>query len=186
MTSQAYERQVWRDGDPSSPLSAARLGLLEDGIFDAHYRSLVRAYDDQTDVVFPNSTAGYVYFDHERFDTDLLHDGHMLAAGVKGSSAIRARTAGYYQITAQLVFNAAAVAAGRVLYIVRNGADVIATAQTTTTAASQFTHLECTTLYYLAMDDMLQVSVIQSTGGSLGYYVGADYTPTLMMVLVSL
>jgi len=35
----AYEKQEWRDGDPSTPLSAARLNHMEDGIEAASLRA---------------------------------------------------------------------------------------------------------------------------------------------------
>lgn len=53
-----YVRQQWRDGDPETPLTAARLGYIEDGIFMAPIVSTARVYKsgDQSIPTFANTT----------------------------------------------------------------------------------------------------------------------------------
>jgi hypothetical protein len=82
-----YVKQTWVDGDPSKPTSAARMGVIENGIFDAHFQPAARAKRTTTQAV-ATSTWTLVSFDGEDFDTDTIHDN------VTNNDRLTCKTAG--------------------------------------------------------------------------------------------
>src|SRR4051812_22326758 len=85
-----YVKQVWIDGNTANPVSAARMGVIETGIFDAHFQPAARARRSTTQSI-TTSTWTLLTFDGEDFDTDTIHDI------VTNTDRLTCKTAGKYQ-----------------------------------------------------------------------------------------
>ena len=169
-----YIKQTWSDDSLTFPVTAARMTVIEQGIYDAHYRPVCRAYATVVQAI-PNNVETTITLSATRFDTDTIFT----------PSRLTAHTAGYYQITAQLTLASASVAAARAVRIRLNGATYIGVEEKTTTAASQFTHMSCSTLYLLSAGDYVEMRCSHAIGAPCNTYVGVTYTPEFMMALVS-
>lgn len=82
-----YVQQTWTDG--SSALSAARMGVIEQGIYDAHFQPAGQALRATTQII-PNASWTQILFDSENFDTDGIHDT------VSNTGRLTCQTAGKY------------------------------------------------------------------------------------------
>ena len=176
-----YVKQTWVDNNVANPTSAARLTVIENGVFDAHYQPAVRV----THNAAQSATSGtplVLAFNTERFDTasnaaDTMHDT------VTNNSRLTCRYAGKYQITANVEF--AANAAGyRQLNLRLNGATAIALVNMLPISGAVVQVLNVTTLYDLAVNDYVEVTATQTSGGALNVDSSGNYTPEFMMVRV--
>src|SRR5947199_110600 len=73
------------------------MGVIENGIFDAHFQPAARAKRTTTQSV-ANGTWTLVLLDGEDFDTDTIHDT------VTNTDRLTCKTAGKYLVVANLVF----------------------------------------------------------------------------------
>lgn len=84
---------TWADGSGgATPITAAKLNNIEDGIYAAHFTPCVRAYHSTTQAI-ANSSLTILNCNSELFDTDSNHDT------VTNNSRLTCKTAGKYQIT---------------------------------------------------------------------------------------
>jgi hypothetical protein len=170
-----YVKQTWTDGSGgATPLSAARLGNLEQGVYDAHRMPCACVYHSTTQSI-TSGPLTVVAFDSERFDTDTIHDT------VTNTSRLTCKTAGVYQITAQVDwavnatgYRQTAIRLNGTVYIAQNMTPAAATANTNHTP---------TRFWSMAVNDYVEVVVSQDSGVSL--LVGGSLPVEFMMVRVS-
>src|SRR6266498_542252 len=114
-----YVKQTWTDGSGgATPVSAARLGVIETGIYDAHRMPACRVTTTAAQTLTTSVPLSFV-FASERFDTDAIHDN------TTNNSRLTCKTAGVYQISGQVEY--AANATGRRELLIRlNGTTPIA------------------------------------------------------------
>jgi hypothetical protein len=113
-----------------------------------------------------------ITFNQERYDTDTMHD---TSSNTSRITITAGAGAGKYLIGACLDYTANTVGI-RSVEIILNGATTIATNQQN--AASSFTTTICVDrIYNLAVDDFLELSGYQNSGGSLNVLANASYSP---------
>jgi len=179
-----YTKQTWVDGSGgATPISAARLGVVEEGILDVSRAPAVHVYHSAAQSI-PNATFTALSFDSERFDT---------AAGaaathhdtVTNNGRLTCLYAGKYQITANIEFATSGAGSGiRVVELSLLGATAIARTGIAITTAAVTPVLTVTTLYDLAVNDWITVRVLHDTGGALNVNASGNYSPEFMMVRV--
>jgi hypothetical protein len=173
-------KQTWTDG--VSALSAARMAVLESGIFEVSYAPAVRV----THNAAQSLTSGVdtaLAFNTERYDqagnaADTMHDT------VTNNTRLTCRYAGIYKITGNIAF--AANATGfRQVYIRLNGTTVLGYTLDVTASGTLASILNVTTDYSLAVNDYVELVAQQNSGGALNVTVSANYSPEFMMVRVA-
>ena len=175
-------KQNWVDGSSgNTPLSAARMNDIEQGIFDAHYMPAVRVFHNAAQ----STTTGVDFtlaFNSDRFDqasnaSDTMHDT------VTNNSRLTCRYGGVYEIKGNVEF-AANGTGSRVAKIKLNGTTVIA--QMRIVAAASDNHaLQVSCAYALALNDYVELVVQQSSGGALNVNSTGNYSPEFSMVRVA-
>jgi uncharacterized protein (DUF885 family) len=156
-----YVRATHSDGQS---WSAAKANLLEAGVNDVSYAPCVRVYHNTTQSI-TSATETSVAFNSERFDqagnaADTMHDN------VTNNSRLTARYAGVYQITAHIDWNTIPTPS-TVLRIRKNGTDYLATLQFVAGTALDARQQIITTMASLAVNDYVEVRVIQTSGGAV-------------------
>lgn len=169
-----YVKQTWTDG--VSALSAARMGVIENGIFDAHFQPGCRT-GHSANQSLTNSTNTVIAFDTERWDTDTIHDN------VTNNSRLTCKTAGKYQISACIAY-ASNATGDRETSIRLNGTTVIAY-DTRSAVNGAVTIATISTLWDMAVNDYVEVLGFQTSGGALNVTTNAAYSPEFMMVRVA-
>lgn len=161
-----YVKQTWVDGDTSKPFSAARLGVIETGIFDAHYRPSVGVHRSGVQAI-TTSTLTTITWDVEEYDTDAMH------STVSNTGRLVAPVAGKYDITGRAMF--ATNATGfRQAQIRVNGTTVIDTDTDYGPTAAGPCYLDLGRDWVLAASDYIEMLVSQSSGGNLNVGGGLD------------
>src|SRR6266498_3435152 len=154
-----YVKQTWTDGSGGgTPVSAARLGVIEQGIYDSHRMPCARVYHNIAQTL-TNNVILALAFNSERFDTDTIHDT------VTNNTRLTCKTAGVYEIggSAEFAGNATGV---RSLQILLNGATALVEQDITSTGAG--VHRMCvSTVYQLAVNDYVEFRPLQPPGGLL-------------------
>lgn len=133
------------------------------------------AYHDAAQTISNNTIPlAVLAFNSERFDTDTIHDT------AANNSRLTCKTAGVYQIVANVAF--AANATGRRIVGIRlNGSTTIAR-QSLNALATGMTQIVVTTQYQLAVNDYVEVEVYQDSGGDLAVSATGNYSPEFSMV----
>ena len=175
-----YVKQTWVDNNVSNPVSAARLGVIEEGILDVSLAPCVRV----THNAAQGTTSGTpltLAFNTERFDqaggaSSTMHDT------VTNNSRLTAIYAGVYQISANVEF-AANSTGQRQLEIRLNATTTIAFNELNSSSAGS-QRQTATTLYSLAVNDFVEVRVTQNSGGALNVNTAANYSPEFSMTRV--
>jgi hypothetical protein len=157
-----YTKQTWTDG--VSSCSAARNNVHEDGIYNAHNAPSVRVYHTTTQTVL-NNTETALAFDAERWDVaggaaSTQHDT------VTNNSRLTALYAGKYLVEAHVEWDLTA-AGNRQCFFRINGTvgqqiGTIALAG----SASLFVKTNPHSIVNLAVNDYVQVIVLQDSGGT--------------------
>src|SRR6266498_153432 len=123
-----YVKQTWTDGSGgATPVSAARLGVIEQGIYDAHRMPCARVYHNVAQTT-TTAIALALAFNSERFDTDTIHDT------LTNNTRLTCKTAGVYEIGGGVEFAANATGV-RSLQIRLNGTTAIVEQDITSTGA---------------------------------------------------
>ncbi len=175
-----YVKQTWTDG--VSQASAARLTVIENGIYDASLAPAVRVYHNAAQSI-ANNTVTTLAFNSERFDqasgvADTMHDN------VTNNSRLTCRYAGVYQITAQVGW-AVSAAGSRYVEIRVNNAIPIALEEKEPETTGTAMATTVSTLYAMAVNDYVEVRVFQDSGGALNVNSTGNWTPEFMMVRVA-
>ena len=172
-----YVKQTWTDGSGGgTPISAARLGALEEGILDVSQSPTVHVTHNATQSV-TSATPLTLAFNTERFDqaggsASTMHDT------VTNNSRLTAVYAGVYQITGHIQWAATPTSASIAVRI--NGTTTIAQSQ----VAADYRYMQISTMYSMAVNDYAELLVVQASGGALNVLSTANLSPEFMMVRV--
>ena len=123
-----------------------------------------------------SSATGPLAFNSERFDTDTIHDN------VTNNSRLTCKTAGVYVISACVDWTPNA-SGRRIVDIFLNAATTIGRVETTSAAVVPLTQT-VTVVYSLAVNDFVEVSVTQLSGGALNVQSSPNFSPEFSMVRV--
>ncbi len=175
-----FVKQTWTDG--VSALSAARMTVIENGIYEVSLAPAARVYHNSTQSI-TTATQTILAFDGERFDhaagvASTQHDT------VTNNSRLTCRYAGNYQITASVEF-ASNTTGIRQVALWLNGASQIAAERTVPTTGGFPTLVNVTTLWALAVNDYVEVRIYQDSGGSLNVVPVGSTAPEFMWSRVS-
>ena len=158
-----------------TPVTAAAMNNIETGIAAADVVPCCRVYHNTTQAV-ANATITTIVFNSERFDTDSIHDP------VTNNSRLTCRTAGIYQITAEIAFPSNP-GANVQLYLILNGAITIAN-PVYVGSGQDMRGIQVTTLWQLVANDYVEVKVYQS-GGAMTFAASSGNAPEFMMGRIS-
>jgi hypothetical protein len=175
-----YVRQTWTDG--SSSASAARMGVLESGIFETSLAPAVRVYHSAAQSLTTGVELALA-FNSERFDraggaASTQHDT------ATNNSRLTALYVGAYQISGTVQF-ASNVTGLRWVRIRLNGATILAHTSVPSGLSGTATRLSVSTLYDFAINDYVELVVRQDSGGALDVETLAQSSPEFMMVRVA-
>ena len=177
-----YVKQTWTDGSGGgTPISAARLGVLEEGILDVSQAPCVRVTHNAAQSTTSGVTLALA-FNTERFDqaagvASTMHDT------VTNNSRLTAVYAGIYQISGSVEW--AGNATGRRDLFIRSSVGAAQIAYVTHSNLANVTiEQSITTLWSMAVNDYVELCVNQTSGGALNVNSSASYSPEFMMVRV--
>lgn len=177
------ENPAWVDGSGGgTPITAAKLNVIEEGIYDAHLMPAVRVYHSVNQAVV-TATLTALAFNGERFDQagGVASTQHDTATN---NTRLTCRYAGIYQITGCAEFSANATGY-RDLRVYVNGATVIALNRDVTASGTLTTEMNVTTLYGLAVNDYVELCVYQTAGVNVNVAASANWSPEFSMVRVA-
>lgn len=175
---------AWADGSGGgTPITAAKLNTLEQGISDAHLMPAVRVFHNTTQSI-PNLTDTALVFNSERFDTvggvaSTQHDT------TTNTSRLTCRYAGKYLVTGHLEWSGTGTTGTRRIKVRLNGTTIIAVGTPGDATADANTGSNVTTIYDLAVNDYVELIVLQSSGSALNVVSTGNYSPEFMMVRVA-
>lgn len=168
---------TWVDGTGGgTPVSAARLNNIEQGIYDAHFQPCARVYHNAAQSIGASAETTLA-FNSERFDTDTIHDT------ATNNSRLTCKTAGKYMITAHVEWASGTADTLRTVIIRLNGTTQIGRVDMLPSVAAVVSQ-PLTTMWDLAVNDYIEVRVFQSTAGSLNVNSTASSSPEFMMARV--
>lgn len=174
-----YTKQTWTDGSGGgTPVSAARLGVLEEGIFDVSYSPAVRVTHNAAQAIGA-ATETTLAFNTERFDqaanaADTMHDTAV------NNSRLTCRYAGVYQITGGIEW--ATTSTDQYVAIRLNGVTTIMRQRNPAGSGSNPAQT-ITTLYSLAVNDYVELRVFSAS--AMNVNSSGNYSPEFMMVRVA-
>lgn len=122
------------------------------------------------------STPTVLALNSERYDTDVIHDN------ATNNSRLTCKTAGKYRITGQVQW-ASGAGTFRQADLLLNGTTVIAV-DNRPPVSGTVTYQQVTTTYDLAVNDYVELRVLQDTAGSLNVNSAGNYSPEMMMEMV--
>lgn len=177
-----YTKQTWTDGaGGGTPVSAARLGVIEEGILDVSLAPAVRVYHTASQSIGSGSRVALA-FNSERFDqaggaASTQHDT------VTDNSRLTCRYAGVYLISGTIEWAASVShASGADVTIRVDGATLIARQLFVSNDQRVQT---VSTLYSLNVNQYVELTVLQNTGGSVNVNSTGNYSPEFSMVRVA-
>jgi hypothetical protein len=176
-----YVKQAWADADATKPLSAARMLVIEQGIFEAHLMPAVRVFHNANQSI-TNAVTTALAFNSERFDTfagaaDTQHDT------VTNNNRLTCRYAGKYLIGGNCSFASNATGV-RTLSIQSQAGTTVGDVQIDACSGG-VTDLSVSTMWDMAVNDWVQMLVFQNSGGALNVLVSAAVSPEFWMVRVA-
>lgn len=125
-------------------------------------------------ISIPDGTTTALTFDTERYDNDSIYDN------APYPSRLTCKTAGKYLIACHVVFYTN-TSGYRKVQIRVNGATNIAMQTAIPGAGSNDTSLSVATIYDLAVNDYVEVMVVQNSGGALSVRYLGNYSPEFSM-----
>jgi hypothetical protein len=160
-------------------VSAARLGVLEQGVYDAHRMPTARVYASASFAVANNALTA-VPFDSERYDTDTIHDT------VTNNTRLTCKTAGVYSVGSSVWFVSTTVGY-RDVQLVVNGATVIGRDVRPTSSGTEPAVITVAGVQWqFAVNDYVEVKVQHTSGSSLSVFGPAgSIGPEFWMTRVS-
>lgn len=178
-----YVSQSWIDGSGGgTPVSAARLGVIEAGITNISYAPAVRVFHNAAQAI-TTATATALAFNSERFDqagnvADTMHDTAV------NNSRLTCRYAGVYLVTANIEW-AANTAGTRTLAIRHSVGPTFYGETSLQSPTSAVVRQQAVTLMALAVNDYVECVVTQDSGGNLNVNSTGNFSPEFMMVRVA-
>jgi hypothetical protein len=176
-----YVKQTWTDGSGgATPVSAARLGVIEEGILDVSLAPAVSVFSS-VNLTVVTATDTPLAFNSERFDqaggaAATHHDN------VTNNTRLTCLYAGIYLIEAMAVWSADP--AGGHIALKLNNTTFIARAPSVTINLVGFTAVLSRT-YALAVNDFVEVVARQDTGSNKTISTLGNYSPEFSMVRVA-
>src|SRR6266540_1216557 len=172
-----YVKQTWTDGSGgATPVSAARLGVIEQGVYDSHRMPTARVYHNIAQTLTTAVTL-VLAFNSERFDTDTIHDT------VTNNTRLTCKTAGVYAIGASAEF--AANATGYRQLQIRLNAVTAICEQDITSIGAVVHRMSLATVYQLAVNDYVELTATQNSGGNLNINATGNHSPEFWMARIS-
>jgi hypothetical protein len=177
-----YSKQTWVDDDSSYPLSAARMGVIEDGIYDAHYRPAARVWHDTNQSV-GNGTFTTLVFNSESspgFDPLGMHSTS------SNTSRITVPQSGIYMVGAQVAFTPSATG-DRILSFVGNGVTTFAQSATSSTLLSgtgKYAYINLVTTVQLVAGNYVEALADGGTSSINAVYL-AGISPVFWVAMLS-
>ncbi len=164
-----YTRQTWINDDPATPPSAARLAVIENGIYDAHYREVGGARHTAVQSI-PNGV-----------NTALTFNSTIIAAFGMHNPANPTRltcvTAGYYATSGHVSF-AGNANGTRHAFIRVNGTTIITMQRSPNLGASaEVTISVSREVWPMVVNDYVELVVYQDSGAALNVVVSANFSP---------
>jgi hypothetical protein len=172
-----YSPQSWANNDATKPLSAARMSVIETGIYDAHVRPSVRAVGVLQSITTATVTA-LTFTAADRYDNGLLHDPAV------NPSRITFTVPGVYVLAGFVEFVANATGYREAGFRV-NGTILIGSTNIPTNSASVVTRLNPTAQYQFAASDYVELIVTQTSGGNLNVNATGNLSPEFAATLSS-
>lgn len=177
-----YVKQTWIDGNPANSASAARFGVLEEGILDVSQAPAVHVTHSTTQSV-TSATPLTLAFNTERFDqaggvASTQHDT------VTNNSRLTCLYAGIYLVTANIEWAANVTGYRRLAIIHSSGANLADVIMMAVTTAAVPTRQYVGVLTSLAVNEYVTVTVDQNSGGALNVTSTANNSPEFSMVRV--
>ena len=178
-----YVKQTWTDGSGGgTPVSAARLGVLEEGILDVSQSPAVHV----THNAAQSTTTGVdtaLAFNTERYDqaggaSSTMHDT------VTNNSRLTAIYAGVYKVSATVEFAANGTGLRWIFFRI-NGTTTIAKDSRMAVTTGDPTVISLTMDYSFAVNDYVECLVRQSSGGNLNANSTGNYSPEFGMVRIA-
>lgn len=168
-----YVKGTWADG--STTVSAARMNNLEQGVTDAHQMPSARVFNSAT-ISVANNTETFLTFNSERWDTDTIHDTS------SNTSRLTCKSAGKYFISGNVEWaSSPGIPLIRIKY---NGSTIIAAHQVAL-STGDYRIQQIQTVWDMAVNDYVELTVIQNSGGALSINSSSKYSPEFMMVRVA-
>lgn len=177
-----YAKQTWVNDNPAYPLSAARMGVIEDGIYDAHYRPAARVWHD-ADQAAGNGSFTTLSFNSETtpgFDPFAMHSTST------NTSRITVPLSGIYIVGTTVAFTPNATGI-RSLRLLANGATTIgqsATSSTLLSGAGQQGYVNLVTTVQLAAGNYVEVQADGGTSAINAVYI-ANISPVFWVAMLS-
>jgi hypothetical protein len=172
-----YVKNVWIDGSGGgTPVSAARLGVIETGIYAAHRMPTCRVYNSAA-ISLTTGVPTVVTFNSERWDTDTIHSTS------SNTGRLTCSTAGVYQIFATVEF--AANATGQRSLALRRTGGVTVGYTVVDAAAAGVTALTISVQDILAVNDYVELLATQTSGGNLNVDSATSWSPEFGMTRIS-
>ena len=174
-----YAKQTWTDG--ASSASAARLTVLENGIYEVSLSPSVSAYHNAAQAV----TTGVNFalaLNSERWDTcaataDTMHDT------VTNNSRLTCRYAGKYIITGTIEWAGSSSGASRDIMIRLNGSTFIAKHRGVPISTAVVMQ-SVSRIYDLAVNDYVELVVLHDVGSNLNVNSAGNYSPEFSMTRI--
>src|SRR5262245_56051415 len=177
-----YTKQTWVDGSGgATPISAARLGVLEEGVLDVSRQPAVRVYNSAAQSI-PNTTVAVIAFNSEVYDqaAGAAATHHDIATN---TSRLTCLYAGLYLITGQIRWAGAAGGTVREVFIQHSALGRIVDINIPPNGANAVDN-NPTTIAAMNVNDYVEMYAYQDSGAALNTQVGANYSPHFMMVRV--
>ena len=175
-----YSKNTWVDNEASYPLSAARMGVMEDGIFDAHFRPTARV-SHSVDQATGNGSYTTLAFDTEtspNFDSFTMHSTS------SNTSRITVPQTGIYLVGANVAFTASATG-NRILQAIVNGTTVVSrVASSSTLSGSVATYLDLTVPVSLVAGNYIELQADGGTG-SINALAVTGVSPVFWVTMLS-
>lgn len=172
------ENPPWADGSGGgTPISAAKLNTLEQGVTDAHLKPAVSVYHNASQAI-TNNTETALLFNTEQYDTvggasSTMHDT------ATNTSRLTCRHAGKYHVSAFLQFPANGTGHRQLFFRVNATAGQYLGFVRIVANASVAGNLHSNVTIDLAVNDYVEAFVLQDSGGSLSVLAGTALFPSL-------
>ena len=178
-----YTKQTWVDGSGGgTPVSAARLGVVEEGILDVSQAPAVGVYHNAAQSI-PTGAVTALAFNSERFD----QAGGVAAThhdNVTNNSRLACLYAGIYLIDISYEWAASNAGTVRDVNLRLNGATTIATDRKLP-VATVTQNGGISRIYQLAVNDYIEVAVYQDTGAGLNMNATGNRSPEFTMIRIA-
>lgn len=175
--------------------TTTRLGMTKLEVGQASKEATINANLDILDAAVPGNASGAIWarvfhsttqsiadntvvtlaFNSERWDTNVIHDNST------NNSRLTCKTAGVYLISVlmEFAFNATGV---RQAGLIVNATTTIGLIMVNAVGGVVPTRLAVSTVYPMAVNDYVQATAFQTSGGALNVASGASFTPEFMMI----